>query len=406
MTSIGTALTASATKVVLLGAGELGKEVAIELQRFGVEVVAVDRYANAPAMQIAHRSHVINMLDTEQLRNVLRLEKPDLIVPEIEAIATEILEEFETNETHVVPTPTAVQLTMNREGIRNLAAQKLELPTSAYRFADSSSEYESALQEIGYPCIVKPVMSSSGKGQSFVRTAADAGKAWDYAHSGTRGSASSVIVEQFIDFDYEITLLTIRHAAGTSFCEPIGHLQVDGDYRESWQPQPMSDTAKEKCQQIARRVTDELGGFGLFGAEFFVRGDEVWFSEISPRPHDTGLVTLASQNLSEFALHARAILGLPIPAIELLGPSASCVILAEGTSKNLVFDGLDTGMQTMGSEVRLFGKPEVDGRRRVGVAVVRGSENIDDAREKARQVVDAIDINDGVNKPSDSIRRA
>ena len=326
MSSIGTALTASATKVVLLGAGELGKEVAIELQRFGVEVVAVDRYANAPAMQIAHRSHVINMLDAEQLRHVLRLEKPNLIVPEIEAIATEILEEFETNETHVVPTPTAVQLTMNREGIRNLAAKKLELPTSAYRFADSSSEYESALLEIGYPCIVKPVMSSSGKGQSFVRTAADTEKAWDYAHSGTRGSASSVIVEQLIDFDYEITLLTIRHAAGTSFCEPIGHVQVDGDYRESWQPQPMSDTAKEKCQQIARRVTDELGGFGLFGAEFFVRGDEVWFSEISPRPHDTGLVTLASQNLSEFALHARAILGLPIPAIELLGPSASCVI--------------------------------------------------------------------------------
>lgn len=406
MSSIGTALTASATKVVLLGAGELGKEVAIELQRFGVEVVAIDRYANAPAMQIAHRSHVINMLDAEQLRHVLRLEKPNLIVPEIEAIATEILEEFETNETHVVPTPTAVQLTMNREGIRNLVAKKLELPTSAYRFAGSSSEYESALQEIGYPCIVKPVMSSSGKGQSFLRTAADAGKAWDYAHSGTRGSASSVIVEQFIDFDYEITLLTIRHAAGTSFCEPIGHVQVDGDYRESWQPQPMSDTAKEKCQQIARRVTDELGGFGLFGAEFFVRGDEVWFSEISPRPHDTGLVTLASQNLSEFALHARAILGLPIPAIELLGPSASCVILAEGTSKNLVFDGLDTGMQTKGSEVRLFGKPEVDGRRRVGVAIVRGSENIDHAREKARQVVDAIDIHDGISKSSDRIGRA
>ena len=272
MTSIGTALTASATKVVLLGAGELGKEVAIELQRFGVEVVAVDRYENAPAMQIAHRSHVINMLDAEQLRNVLRSEKPDLIVPEIEAIATEILEEFETTNTHVVPTPTAVQLTMNREGIRTLAAKKLELPTSAYRFADSAAEYQSALQEIGYPCIVKPVMSSSGKGQSFVRTAADADKAWDYAHSGTRGSASSVIVEQFIDFDYEITLLTIRHAAGTSFCEPIGHMQVDGDYRESWQPQPMSDLAKKRCQQIARRVTDELGGYGLFGAEFFVRG--------------------------------------------------------------------------------------------------------------------------------------
>lgn len=406
MTSIGTALTASATKVVLLGAGELGKEVAIELQRFGVEVVAVDRYANAPAMQIAHRSHVINMLDTEQLRNVLRLEKPDLIVPEIEAIATEILEEFETNETHVVPTPTAVQLTMNREGIRTLAAKKLELPTSAYRFADSVAEYQSALQEIGYPCIVKPVMSSSGKGQSFVRTAADAEKAWDYAHAGTRGSASSVIVEQFIDFDYEITLLTIRHAVGTSFCEPIGHIQVDGDYRESWQPQPMSDLAKKRCQQIARQVTDELGGHGLFGAEFFVRGDDVWFSEISPRPHDTGLVTLASQNLSEFALHARAFLGLPIPAIELLGPSASCVILAEGKSTNLIFDGLETGMQTLGSEVRLFGKPEVEGRRRVGVAVVRGSENVDDAREKARQVVDTIQINDGIDKSSGGIRRA
>ena len=406
MTSIGTALTASATKVVLLGAGELGKEVAIELQRFGVEVVAVDRYENAPAMQIAHRSHVINMLDAEQLRNVLRSEKPDLIVPEIEAIATEILEEFETTDTHVVPTPNAVQLTMNREGIRTLAAKKLELPTSAYRFADSAAEYQSALQEIGYPCIVKPVMSSSGKGQSFVRTAADADKAWDYAHSGTRGSASSVIVEQFIDFDYEITLLTIRHAAGTSFCEPIGHMQVDGDYRESWQPQPMSDLAKKRCQQIARRVTDELGGYGLFGAEFFVRGDDVWFSEISPRPHDTGLVTLTSQNLSEFALHARAILGLPIPAIELLGPSASCVILAEGKSTNLVFDGLDSGLQTLGSEVRLFGKPEVDGRRRVGVAIVRGSKNVDDAREKARQIVDTIQINDGSDKSSSGIRRA
>jgi len=391
MTDIGTPLSGHAKKILLLGSGELGKEVAIEAQRFGVEVIAVDRYANAPAMQVAHRSHVISMLDGAALRRIVEQERPDLIVPEIEAIATDALVELEAEGYRVVPTARAARLTMNREGIRRLAAEELGLPTSAYRFADGAEEFRAAVAAIGLPCVVKPVMSSSGKGQSLVKSAADVEAAWRYAQEGGRAGAGRVIVEGFVDFDYEITLLTVRTAQGTLFCAPIGHLQVDGDYRESWQPQPMSAVALEKAQQVARAVTDALGGYGLFGVELFVRGDEVIFSEVSPRPHDTGLVTLISQDLSEFALHVRAILGLPIPAIRQHGAAASCALLVEGDSDRVRFSGLDAALQQPDTALRLFGKPEVRGQRRMGVGLALG-ETIDQARAKAREVVARIHV--------------
>jgi len=389
MTTIGTPLSPSGTRVLLLGAGELGKEVAIEAQRLGVEVIAADRYANAPAMQVAHRSHVINMLDPQALRALVLQERPSLIVPEIEAIATPALLELEAEGFRVIPTARAARLTMDREGIRRLAAEELGLATSPYRFADTHDEYLAAVAVIGTPCVVKPVMSSSGKGQSIVRGPDDAAAAWDYAQAGGRAGAGRVIVEGFVDFDYEITLLTVRHAGGTNFCAPIGHLQVDGDYRESWQPQPMSDAALLESQRIARSITDNLGGAGLFGVELFVKGDAVWFSEVSPRPHDTGLVTLVSQDLSEFALHARAILGLPIPEIRQAGPAASCAVLLEGSSSNVRFHGVGRALEESDTQLRLFGKPEVQGRRRMGVTLALGA-NLEQARDKARRAAAAI----------------
>ncbi|HEY3697887.1 MAG TPA: formate-dependent phosphoribosylglycinamide formyltransferase [Spongiibacteraceae bacterium] len=397
MTSIGTPLSSTAKKLLLLGAGELGKEVAIEAQRFGVEVIAVDRYANAPAMQVAHRSHVISMLDDAALRKIVESEKPDLIVPEIEAIATDTLIELEREGFCVIPTARAARLTMNREGIRRLAAEELLLPTSPYRFAENENEFREAIVAIGMPCVVKPIMSSSGKGQSVVKNAADIEHAWNYAQEGGRAGAGRVIVEGFIDFDYEITLLTVRtshnidNKGGTQFCTPIGHLQIAGDYRESWQPQPMSSIALDRAEAIARAITDALGGSGLFGVELFVRGDEVIFSEVSPRPHDTGLVTLISQELSEFALHARAILGLPIPVIHQYGASASCALLVEGDSDHVQFHNIDAALQQPDTALRLFGKPEVYGQRRMGVGLARG-DSIEIAREKARNVVAAIQV--------------
>jgi phosphoribosylglycinamide formyltransferase 2 len=389
MTTIGTPLSPSGTRVLLLGAGELGKEVAIEAQRLGVEVIAADRYANAPAMQVAHRSHVINMLDPQALRALVLQERPSLIVPEIEAIATPALLELEAEGFRVIPTARAARLTMDREGIRRLAAEELGLATSPYRFADTHDEYLTAVAAIGTPCVVKPVMSSSGKGQSVVRGPEAAAAAWDYAQAGGRAGAGRVIVEGFVDFDYEITLLTVRHAGGTSFCAPIGHLQVDGDYRESWQPQPMTDAALRESQRIARSITDNLGGAGVFGVELFVKGDAVWFSEVSPRPHDTGLVTLVSQDLSEFALHARAILGLPIPAIRQAGPAASCAVLLEGSSSDVRFHGVARALEEPDTQLRLFGKPEVQGRRRMGVTLALGT-SIEQARDKARRAAAAI----------------
>ncbi len=391
MTRIGTPLSPHATRVLLLGSGELGKEVAIELQRLGVEVIAADRYADAPAMQVAHRSHVLDMLDAQALRALIESERPHLVVPEIEAIHTDTLVAMEAEgAVRVVPTARAARLTMDREGIRRLAAETLALPTSPYRFVDTRQQYLEAVEAIGLPCVVKPVMSSSGKGQSTLRDSSEVETAWEYAQSGGRAGAGRVIVEGFVEFDYEITLLTVRHAGGTSFCEPIGHWQQDGDYRESWQPQPMSALALERSQQIARAVTDDLGGWGLFGVELFARGDEVWFSEVSPRPHDTGLVTLASQDLSQFALHARAILGLPIPVIRQRGPSASCALLAQGHGVP-VFSGVDAALQGVDSELRLFGKPRVEGQRRVGVTLARG-ESVDAARRTAREAAQAIGI--------------
>lgn len=391
MTQFGTPLTPSATRVLLLGSGELGKEVAIELQRLGVEVIAADRYANAPAMQVAHRSHVLDMLDAAALKALIEKEKPHLIVPEIEAIHTETLVELERDQgQRVVPTARAARLTMDREGIRRLAAETLGLPTSPYRFVDTEAEYRDAIAAVGLPCVVKPVMSSSGHGQSTVRSDAGIGPAWEVAQTGGRAGAGRCIVEGFIDFDYEITLLTVRHAGGTGFCEPIGHLQKDGDYRESWQPQPMSPRALQRAQEIAKAVTDDLGGWGIFGVELFVKGDEVWFSEVSPRPHDTGLVTLVSQELSEFALHARAILGLTIPAIRQNGPSASCAMLAHGHGVP-VFSNVEAALQTPDTALRLFGKPRVEGHRRVGVTLARG-ENVDAARATAREAAAAIRI--------------
>jgi len=383
MDGIGTPLSSVATRVLLLGAGELGKEVVIELQRLGVEVIAVDRYANAPAMQVAHRSHVINMLDGAALRAVITAERPHLVVPEIEAIATQTLVDMEREGQRVIPTARAARLTMDREGIRRLAAETLKVPTSKYQFADSLEAFRRAVLEIGTPCVVKPVMSSSGKGQSVVRNDEGIERSWNYAQAGARGNAGRVIVEGFIDFDYEITLLTLRHVDGTSFCAPVGHRQVDGDYQESWQPQPMTRAAHEECERIATLVTNELGGYGIFGAEFFIKGDQVWFSEISPRPHDTGMVTMISQDLSQFALHARAILGLPIPVIEQRGPAASAVIMVEGDSDCVVFEGVGAALATAGTQVRLFGKPEVRGKRRMGVALAVGHD-IADARAKAR----------------------
>jgi len=391
MTSIGTPLSATAKKILLLGSGELGKEVAIEAQRFGVEVIAVDRYANAPAMQVAHRSHVISMLDGAALRRIVELEKPDLIVPEIEAIATDTLIELEREGFRVVPTARAAKLTMNREGIRRLAAEELQLPTSPYRFAETETEFRDAIAAIGTPCVVKPIMSSSGKGQSVVKSTDDITHAWNYAQQGGRAGAGRVIVEGFVQFDYEITLLTVRTKHGTQFCAPIGHLQIDGDYRESWQPQPMSSDALEKSQQIARAITEALGGTGLFGVELFVRGDNVIFSEVSPRPHDTGLVTLISQDLSEFALHVRAILDLPIPAIRQLGASASCALLVEGDSERVQFHDIDNALVQPDTALRLFGKPEVRGQRRMGVGLARGA-SIDEARQKACAVVAALKV--------------
>jgi len=388
---IGTPLSPSATKVMLLGSGELGKEVAIELQRLGVEVIAVDSYANAPAMQVAHRSHVVNMLDGQALRSLIEAEKPNLIVPEVEAIATDTLAELEGEGFNVIPTARATQLTMNREGIRRLAAETLGLATSPFHFASTLSEFEAAVESVGMPCVVKPIMSSSGKGQSVIRAAADIQKAWDYAQEGGRAGKGKVIVEGFVDFDYEITLLTIRHRDGTSFCLPIGHLQVDGDYRESWQPQAMSDAALQASQHIAAKVTDALGGYGLFGVELFIKGDKAIFSEVSPRPHDTGLVTLISQDLSEFALHARAILGLPIPNLRQHGPAASCPVVVEGDSTQVSFGSLEKALAAPDTQIRLFGKPEVHGKRRMAVALARGA-TVEEARQKAVAAAGSITI--------------
>ncbi|PCJ45489.1 MAG: phosphoribosylglycinamide formyltransferase 2 [Moraxellaceae bacterium] len=389
MVSIGTPLTDGATRVLLCGAGELGKEVAIELQRLGVEVIAVDRYENAPAMQVAHRSYVISMLDGDALRAVIEKEQPHYIVPEIEAIATATLVELEAEGFTVIPTARAAQLTMNREGIRRLAAEELGLATSPFQFADTKQQFLDAIEAIGLPCVVKPIMSSSGKGQSTVKQCSEVESAWEYAQQGGRAGAGRVIVEGFVDFDYEITLLTVRHSSGTTFCEPIGHRQEKGDYRESWQPQAMSLEAKDAAQSMAQSITDALGGRGIFGVELFVKGDEVIFSEVSPRPHDTGLVTLISQDLSEFALHARAILGLPIPSIRQFGAAASAVILVEGTSSNVVYPQLQNALTQPDTQLRLFGKPEVSGARRMGVALALGTD-IDAAVEKAKNSAAAV----------------
>lgn len=392
MTVIGTPLSPSATRVLLLGSGELGKEVVIELQRFGVEVVAVDRYANAPAMQVAHRRHVIDMLDSQALRGIVDLERPHFIVPEIEAIDTGTLVHLEQEGHTVVPTARAVQLTMNRQGIRRLAAEELGLPTSPYCFAENKDEYVKAIKAIGLPCFVKPIMSSSGKGQSLVRERKEIETAWEYAQSGGRAGGGKVIVEGVVEFDYEITLLTLRHEGGTSFCEPIGHRQEKGDYRESWQPQPMSPAARLEAERIAAAVTGALGGHGIFGVELFIKGEEVWFSEVSPRPHDTGLVTLTSQHLSEFALHARAILGLPIPTIRQLGPSASAVILVEGSSNEVSFGKLDKALAEPDTDLRLFGKPRVEGSRRMGVVLAR-DDSLEKTLNKVKKAVGLIEVN-------------
>ena len=387
--ALGTPLSASSFKAMLLGSGELGKEVALELQRFGVEVIAVDRYPNAPAMQVAHRSHVINMLLGDELRRLVELESPNLIIPEIEAIATQTLVELESEGFKVIPSANAANLTMNREGIRRLAAEDLDVLTSRYAFCDNEEQYLAAIEDIGLPCVVKPVMSSSGKGQSTVSNDGGVIAAWEYAKSGARGEASKVIVEGFVDFDYEITLLTVQHAGGCSFCEPIGHRQEKGDYQESWQPQSMSDLALETCQKIAEKVTSALGGYGLFGVEFFVKGDEVYFSEVSPRPHDTGMVTMISQDLSEFSLHVRAILGLPIPNIRFKGPSASSVILVHGESNRVEFQNIDQALTEPDTQIRLFGKPEVVGERRMGVCLSLG-QNVEEARQKANAAASKI----------------
>jgi phosphoribosylglycinamide formyltransferase 2 len=391
MASLGTPLSSTATKVLLCGSGELGKEVVIELQRLGCEVIAVDRYPNAPAMQVAHRSHVLSMLDGAALRAVIEQERPHFIVPEIEALATDTLVELEAEGFTVIPTARAAKLTMNREGIRRLAAEELGLATSPYVFAETLEEFEAAIARIGLPCVVKPIMSSSGKGQSTVKSPTDILPAWEYAQAGGRAGQGKVIVEGFVTFDYEITLLTVRHAGGTSFCDPVGHIQIKGDYRESWQPCPMSAAALAAAQDMAAKITGALGGRGLFGVEMFVRGEDVIFSEVSPRPHDTGLVTLISQDLSEFALHARAILGLPVPAIRHFGPSASCALLVEGESCQMTFGNLEAALAQPDTHLRLFGKPEIHGSRRLGVTLAR-AESIDAARAKAVAACEAIEV--------------
>ncbi len=384
MPTLGTPFTSKASRLMLLGSGELGKEVAIEAQRFGVEVIAVDRYSQAPAMQVAHRSHVIDMLDGEALRKLIEAEKPDYIVPEIEAIATETLLDLEKEDFNVIPTARAARLTMDREGIRRLAAEELDITTSNYKFADTREEFNAAISEVGIPCVVKPVMSSSGKGQSVVNSESDIEEAWKYSQLGGRtGEGGRVIVEAFVDFDYEITLLTVRHIDGTSFCAPIGHYQEDGDYRQSWQPQPMSAMALQQAQKLAEKITANLGGYGIFGVEFFIKDDQAIFSEVSPRPHDTGMVTMASQNLSQFALHVRAILGLPIPTIVQYSAAASAVILAEGDSHNICYQGVREALSQPQTSIRLFGKPEVKGRRRVGVALATA-----DTPEEARKAAE------------------
>ena len=384
MVKIGTPMTAVGKKAILCGSGELGKEVALELQRYGIEVIALDRYENAPAMQVAHRSYVLSMLDGERLREIIEKEKPDYIIPEVEAIATPTLVELEKEGYNVIPTANAALLTMNRKGIRQLAAETLGLPTSPYCFAATREEFDAAIEKIGTPCVVKPIMSSSGHGQSVCKTPADADASWKIAQEGGRAGGGEVIVEGFVKFDYEITLLTVRHSGGTSFLNPIGHHQVDGDYRESWQPQPMSAIALEKAQYIAQRVTDALGGYGIFGVELFICGDEVLFSEVSPRPHDTGMVTMISQDLSEFALHARAVLGLPIPSINFYGPSASKAVVVEGDTDKVVFGNLDKVLAEPNIQVRIFGKPEVKGHRRMGVILARG-ESVEEALAKAEK---------------------
>ena len=391
MANIGTTFTKSGKKAVLCGSGELGKEVAIELQRYGVEVVALDKYANAPAMHIAHSSHVLSMLDGEALKNVIKEEKPDFIIPEIEAIATDKLVELENEGFNVIPTAKATQLTMNREGIRRLAAETLELPTSPYRFAQTREEFEKAVEEIGIPCVVKPVMSSSGHGQSTIRSVEDIDKAWTISQEGGRAGSGKVIVEGFVNFDYEITLLTVRHCGGTTFLKPVGHHQVDGDYRESWQPQAMSEEAIEKAEAIAKAITDALGGYGIFGVELFVRGDEVIFSEVSPRPHDTGMVTMISQDMSEFGLHARAVLGLPVPDVKFYGPSASKAIVVEGNTKEYEFCNLEKVLEEPGVQIRIFGKPEIAGHRRVGV-ILATDDSVAAALAKAERAYAKLEV--------------
>lgn len=392
MTKIGSVMTPVGRKALLLGSGELGKEVAIELQRYGVEVVACDKYANAPAMQVAHRRHVFNMLDGEALRKVVEEEKPDHIIPEVEAIATGTLRELEAEGYNVTPTATAAWLTMNREGIRRLAAEELGITTSPYRFASDYDEFRDAVETIGIPCVVKPIMSSSGHGQSTIKSADDIDAAWREAQEGGRAGAGRVIVEGFVDFDYEITLLTVRSCSGTTFCEPVGHIQVNGDYRYSWQPQPMTGAALASAQEIARKVTDALGGYGIFGVELFVKGDKVIFSEVSPRPHDTGMVTMISQDLSEFALHARALLGLPVPDIRFLGPSASRAVVVEGDTDKIEFDNLREVLSEPGTQLRIFGKPEVKGHRRMGV-ILATADTVEDARIKAERAYEKLRVN-------------
>ena len=391
MVKIGTPMTTVGKKAILCGSGELGKEVALELQRYGVEVIALDRYANAPAMQVAHRSYVLSMLDGERLREIIEKEKPDYIIPEVEAIATPTLVELEKEGYNVIPTANATLLTMNRKGIRRLAAEELGIPTSPYCFAATREEFDEALKRVGIPCVVKPIMSSSGHGQSVVRSAEDADASWKIAQEGGRAGGGEVIVEGFVKFDYEITLLTVRHAGGTSFLNPIGHHQVDGDYRESWQPQPMSEVAIEQAKDIAKKVTDALGGYGIFGVELFVCGDKVLFSEVSPRPHDTGMVTMISQDLSEFALHARAILGLPIPHIEFYGPSASKAVVVEGDSDKVVFSGLEDVLSEKNVQIRLFGKPEVKGHRRMAVILARDN-SVEEALAKAERAYSKLKV--------------
>lgn len=392
MAKIGSVFSPAGVKALLLGSGELGKEVAIELQRMGVEVVACDRYQHAPAMQVAHRGHTLSMLDGEALRAVIEAERPDHIIPEVEAIATDELVKLEKEGFNVTPTARAARLTMNREGIRRLAAEELGLPTSRYRFADTREEFDRAIAEIGLPCVVKPVMSSSGHGQTTVRRPEQIDAAWHEAQEGGRAGAGRVIVEGFVDFDYEITLLTVRSVAGTTFCEPVGHVQVEGDYRESWQPQPMSATAVGKAREIARAVTDALGGYGIFGVELFVKGDDVIFSEVSPRPHDTGMVTMISQDLSEFALHARALLGLPVPSIRFYGPSASRAIVVEGDTDTVEFDNLEKALAEDGVQIRIFGKPEVKGHRRMGV-LLAWADTVEEARAKTGRAYEALKVN-------------